>query len=446
MALAEWCERYTPLLSLDRTKHPCGLMLDITGCAHLIGGEEEIRSDIMHRLAMQGFDASTAIAATPGAAWAVARFGHILKSRIIAPGDEKQQLSRLPLHALRIDKGQIDSLKRMGLLSIGCIADLPRAPLAARYGPMLLRRLDQAFGYEDEAISPRMPVAELVAERQFAEPIALEEDISRTVLSLAKNLKPGLEARGLGARMLELKLFRVDGERNSLNVITANPERDPVHIERLFRERLAGLHNPLEAGFGFDLIRLEISATDPMQQRQSDLISQTHCEDGLIALIDRLGARLGTDRVQRFVMSETHIPERSFGLLPAIHTPHRKVNSSPRSHGSLALAEPEELQTHDEQLTRPIMLLNRPEVVDVMAEIPEGPPLRFRWRKVTYEIMASEGPERISCEWWRDGRNAMSRDYYKVEDSTGRRFWIYRLGLYERETNHPRWYMHGMFP
>ncbi|MBL4646736.1 MAG: DNA polymerase Y family protein, partial [Rhizobiales bacterium] len=169
-------------------------------------------------------------------------------------------------------------------------------------------------------------------------------------------------------------------------------------------------------------------------------------------LIDRLGARLGTDRVQRFVMSETHIPERSFGLLPTIHTPHKKVHSAPRnppntySRGSLALAEPEELQTHDEQLTRPIMLLNRPEVVDVMAEIPEGPPLRFRWRKVTYEIMASEGPERISCEWWRDGRNAMSRDYYKVEDSTGRRFWIYRLGLYERETNHPRWYMHGMFP
>lgn len=456
-SIADWCERYTPLLSIDIINGQPGLMLDITGCAHLFRGEQALRQDVISRLNAHGFVCTIAIASTPGAAWGLARYATLDENRIIAPGAEREHVAPLPLEALRLELKTIEELKQVGLKTIGCIMDLPRGPLSLRFGRSLLRRLDQALGREEETISPRMTVAELASERQFVDPVSLQEDISRSILSLATNLRPALEKRALGARVVVLKLFRVDGERRMLSIVTANPERDPAHIEQLFRDRLASLHSPLDAGFGFDLIRLEIATSEPMLHQQTDLVAKAPMADSYNALINRLGARIGTDRVQRFAMNDSHIPERSFGVLPSIRTTPSQYNSSPentrrygrqniREQTDLSLADSGNPEDVDAQLTRPILLLNRPEPVDVIAEIPEGLPQRFRWRKVLYEVAASEGPERIACEWWRDGRQALTRDYFKTEDRDGRRFWLFRQGLYEREAGQPHWYMHGLFP
>ena len=107
-------------------------------------------------------------------------------------------------------------------------------------------------------------------------------------------------------------------------------------------------------------------------------------------------------------------------------------------------------QEQGEAPLRPLRLLDPPERVEALAEIPDGPPVRFRWRRVLHAVRKAEGPERIAPEWWRvrdDGSHAaaLTRDYFRIEDEAGRRFWLYREGLFGRETAAPRWYLHGLF-
>lgn len=441
LRIALWCERYTPLVALSSAtplRHAdAGLFMDITGCTHLMGSEEALVEDLKHRLKAQGFCVALCVADTPGAAWAGAHFGqknmaHYGNKNIIPTGKHKTGLNDLPLSALRLPQKVIQALNRVGLKTIGCIADLPRAPLAARFGTDLLRRLDQALGREEEVISPIMPVAELVSERRFADPIVYEDDIKDIIAQVAKNLIPTLEKRGLGARECGVKLFRVDGKVSHLTVSSAKPLRDAKQIARLFHERLAGLHDDLDFGFGFDVIRLEIIRADEFDVGQTDLVEGTLAQDQYDALINRLGARLGTDRVQKFVTVDTHIPEREFAFISV-------VNAHPKNNQALKVEEEPKV------LTRPIILLDTPERIETIAQIPDGAPIRFRWRKVFYEVNKSEGPERIACEWWHDGRAAKTRDYFRVETVDGYRFWLFRHGLYKRETNRPDWYMHGLF-
>ncbi len=439
-AIAGWCDRYTPLVALeqpvDEIAGACaGLFLDISGCAHLFGGEQAMLDDVVGRLRSGGFLASAAIADTPGAAWAFARYGD---HRVVAPGEHKAALLDLPLAGLRLENDLLDMLRKLGLRTVGCIASLPRAPLAARFGSTLLRRLDQALGREDEAISPRLPVPELTAERVFAEPIVLADDIERTATQLAANLRKGLDERQLGARELELKLFRVDGHVVSIRVRSASPVYTAPRITMLFRERIAGFHEDLDAGFGFDLIRLNILESEDRPAEQADFTAKSGGGEAYGSLVDKLGARLGTDRVQHFVAADTHIPERSFGLLP-------EAAAGARPEPDLLWQADNERPGGPVVLTRPLLLFERPERVEAVAEVPDGPPIRFRWRRALYCIARSEGPERIACEWWRDGRGGLSRDYFRVEDDQGYRFWIFRQGLFERETRHPSWFMHGMF-
>lgn len=423
-SIAGWCERYTPLVALSGSD---GLFLDISGCAHLFGGEATVIADLERRLLTQGFSARAAIADTPGAAWAMARYG---TSAIVAPGEQHAALIGLPLAALRLEEALVIALGRVGFKTIGCIIDLPRAPLTSRFGRDLLRRLDRALGLEDEALSPLMPVAELTSEKRFAEPIVHEDDIRQTIGLLAASIIPLLERRGLGARRCEIKLFRVDGQVLTLAVNASTPLREPKRITALFHERIAGLHDDLDAGFGFDVLRLNILQAETFGEAQRDFVAPNSAEDGYDALVDRLGARLGGDRIKRFVNADTHIPERSFALLSVLH-----------KHDAASLPE----SIPEDGLTRPLLLLEHPEPVEAIAPVPDGPPIRFRWRKALYETRLTEGPERIACEWWRDGRQAFSRDYFRVEDTLGHRFWLFRHGLYERETDTPRWYMHGVF-
>lgn len=421
-AVADWAERYTPLVGLDAD----GLMLDVTGCAHLFGGEAAMVADLEARLADQGFAARAAIASTPGAASAAARF----TVRVTVPTEETPALlAPLPLVALRLDAETVSALDRVGLKRIGQVMAAARAPLAARFGNRLLRRLDQALGHMEEPIGPRRPVAALIAERRFAEPIAREDDIAATILSLAGSLAANLEKRGEGARGYELDLFRVDGAVRRIAVGASRPIRAPDLVLDLFRERFAGLAEEIDAGFGFDMVRLSVPVAAEDAPAQVDLAGEATGETDLGRLIDRIGARLGAGRVSRIAAGDSHIPERA----------------EVRSEGAGTCAvTPLNDSAGGGPIDRPLRLFARPEPVEATAAVPDGPPLRFRWRRTLYQVVRAEGPERIAPEWWRDGEE-LSRDYFRVEDPTGHRFWLYREGLYGRETSAPRWYMHGVF-
>jgi protein ImuB len=427
-AIADWAERYTPLVALTEG----GLFLDITGAAHLFGGEAALAGDLAGRLTSQGFAAEVAIADSPGAAWAAARFAAAAGPVVVPAGGAAALLAPLPLAALRLDRDTISALDRVGLKRIGQVMGAPRGPLAARFGLGFIRRLDQALGMEEEAIGPRRPPPVLIAERRFAEPISREDDIAATLVSLAGTLAENLEANGLGARRLELALFRVDGVVERIVVGAAKPLRTPKLVATLFREKFAGLSDEIDAGFGFDMARLSVLEAAPQDAFDMDLTGEAVAEADLDGLIDRIGARLGAEHVTRIAARDSHIPERAEAYAVAAET------AAPRKPAPAAMS-PDETAPID----RPLRLFARPELVEAVAEVPDGPPVRFRWRRAIYRITRAEGPERIASEWWRE--DALTRDYFRVEDTTGHRFWLYREGLYGREITTPRWYLHGVF-
>ena len=428
--LADWCDRYTPLVALDGAD---GLFLDITGCAHLFGGEKALLDDLMMRFFHQGFDVRAGLASTPGAAWAAARFS---AGRIVAPRGERNFLARLPLSALRIDPATKAALESVGLRTVGAIMDGPRAPLVRRFGATLIERLDQALGRLEEAISPRLPVAPLSVERHLADPLSLIEDIERLVGLLASTLKVDLERREEGARRLELLLFRVDGMVSRIAVGASRPIREPALVGKLFHERLAALGDAIDAGCGFDLVRLSALSTARFDARQGDLAGAASDEgEGLAILVDRVGARLGEAAVLEPVPAASHIPERAVTAVPRAQQEIRK-GSAGKAEGKVVAKDMAE---------RPIRLFRSPEPIEVPAtEVPDGPPLNFRWRRALHRVARAEGPERIAPEWWREETDAPTRDYYRVEDADGRRYWLYRQGLYSAKAV-PRWFLHGVF-
>lgn len=435
--VADWCDRYTPLVTLDP---PHGLFLDISGCAHLFAGKGEdgeaaLLADCLGRLAGQDLEACGAVASTPGTAWAATHYGG---GGLVLPGGEAEAISALPVAALRITAEEEELLDRLGLKRIGQLFGKPRAPLAVRFGQTLVRRLDQALGAEDEVLTPRRPAPRLSAERRFAEPVVEQAALLETLRSLARTLASALERRGLGARCLEAAFFRIDGEVSRASVGTASPIRTADDVAMLFDERLAALGSEWDAGFGFDMVRLAVIEAEPLHPAQVDLVGEEAGGADLHRLVDRLGARLGPRRITRFVPVDTHIPERAVMAQPLAAAAPVRSGAAP----AWALRENQAETPAD----RPPRLFLRPERVEVLAEVPEGLPLRFRWRRVVYQVARAEGPERIAPEWWRaedDGR--VTRDYYRIEDAEGRRYWLYREGLYGRETGQPGWFLHGLF-
>jgi protein ImuB len=428
VAVADWCERYTPLVGLDV---PDGILLDITGCAHLFGGEAALCRDLVGRLARQGLRARAAVADTVGCAWAVARYG---RTPIVARGAALETLSPLPLGALRIDMATVAGLAQAGLKHIADVLNRPRAPLAARYGQGFIRRIDQALGREDESIRPRLPVPVAMAEQRFPEPIGHEEDVLGTIEHLAHELDRVLERRGEGARLMQAALFRADGKVHRLQLGTAAPLRDPVRIRKLFADRLAVLGDECDPGFGFDMLRLSAQVTERLDPQQTGLSGSGDDPADLAHLVDRLGARFGLRRVSRLEPRNTHIPEFAVAAVPA-HTAQGKRSFIPA------------IEQDSLSPVRPTRLFQRPEPIEALAEVPDGPPVRFRWRRVTHEISHVEGPERIAMEWWRDKQgNALTRDYFRVEDKDGARMWLYREGLLGRDKiDKSNWYLHGLF-
>jgi protein ImuB len=428
--IADWCDRYTPLVGLDP---PDGLFLDVTGCAHLFGGETALARDLVTRLTQQGLRARVAVADTVGGAWGVARYG---KPGIIPRGETKAAVLPLPIAALRVDAETAADLRTSGLTCVADLAARPRAPFAARFGKSLLLRLDQALGDADEPIVPRLPLPAAMAEQRFPEPIAREADVLGTIEHLGRQLVAVLDRRGEGGRLFQAALFRADGKVHRLEIGTGSPLRDSARVRKLFEERLAVLADACDPGFGYDMVRLSALVTERCDPMQTGLAGSDHAEE-LAHLIDRFGARFGLRRVTRLVPQDTHIPEYAVAAVPAHAS--KQMPSVPSS-----LVEQDSLSA-----VRPVRLFNRPELIEATAQVPDGPPISFRWRHIRHQITHAEGPERIALEWWHDDQgNQLTRDYFRVESRAGVRAWLYREGLYDREIkppDPPQWYLHGLY-
>jgi len=427
--IADWCLRYTPLTALSESG---GIMLDITGCAHLFGGEVELRADLCQRLKRQGLAVKAAIASTVGVAWAAA---HHSRYSLVPEGREAEFLSELPLAALRLPQNMLDALERVGLRSIADVQSRPRAPLTARFGPELLTRLGQALGELQEPISPRLPLPVYSAERRFAEPISREEDIRAVSLSLINKLCDALQKQGEGALHMRLTLFRADGAVKVLDAAFGRATREQRLLQEVLMRRLEAIADEFDPGFGFDCLIVSIGKAGRCDHSVNSFLNEQTAPD-LTPFIDAMSARLGKSHIQRLMMHDTHVPEAAQARVAA----QGMVQST-----SLAMAWSAYLVEEGEPPTRPIRLFANPEPVETLASVPDGPPIRFRWRRVLHEVARADGPERIACEWWRDEQGqALTRDYYRVEDKQGRRFWLFRHGLYQEHVA-PRWYMHGLF-
>lgn len=444
--LLDWlirqCDRYTPMAAADA---PDGLVLDLTGCLHSWDGERALAADLAARLVRAGFTFRIALAETPDKARALARHGGQLVGGTRPPQggavgetwcNSPPDIRQLPVLALDLDADRLLALRRAGLATIGDLAVRPRAPLAARIGTAAVARLDRLLGREDVRISPRRPAPALFVMRRFAEPVARTEHVLGVLESLVAEAGVALSERGEGGRGFVATLYRSDGDIRDLVIETGAPTRDPALLARLFRERIDALADPLDPGFGYDAIRLAVPRTDPLDPRQEGLSGEVPREREMGALVDRLSTRLGPTRVRRLVAGNTHIPEAAATSLPA------QGNEAAFSWPETEAGEPP---------LRPLLLFDPPHPVDVTAEVPDGPPISFRWRQQIHRVRLAEGPERIASEWWRrpggytQGKGGLTRDYFRVEDETGRRFWLFRHGLYNVETSSPRWYLHGMF-
>jgi protein ImuB len=440
--LALWAERYSPCVAADaRVPGFEGLLIDMTGGAHLFGGEAALLADLRARLARAGIAARLAIADTPAAAWGLARFS--ARNEALAPaGRTREAIADLPMEALRLEAEALTLLRRFGLKRIGELYGLPRAGLARRFrgeaGLRLVERLDQALGAASEPLVPERPAPVYRAWTQFAEPLIDAEGVGFHLPALAQALAAELERDGQGARRLQLVAFRVDGRTTAIEAGLSAPAAAAAHLVRLLRE--TGLER-LDLGFGIDALMLCARRAEPMAARQAEM-QAAGARDGsaeaLAGLIDRLQARLGEGAVRRPALRESWIPERSEAWIPA----------GPD-------APPAPLRA-DARL-RPLLLLDPPEPVEAIAELPDGVPARFIWRRAPRRVVRAEGPERLSREWWRDpapvsgdkrGRAVpRTRDYYRVEDDQGRRYWLFREGLYNREDidRAPSWWLHGVF-
>jgi protein ImuB len=434
--LALWATRYTPTASpYDEDNGADGFFLDVEGAAHLFGGEAPLITDLARRLQKLGLPARLAVASTPGVAWALSRF-HPSALFILPPRQEAEALSPLPIKALRLAPDTRAALHRLGFKTVGALLDKPRAPFAARFRAELLRRIDQALGRVDEPLVPVIAPPVYHCLRYLLEPIGTQDTVVALARRLMQTLAHVLMRDDAGARALRLSLYNVDGAVEAVDIALTLPTRDADHVARLIALKLEALAAMRDAGFGFEAVGLAVTRAERMTARQTEFTTVAEDSDRAercAALIDALRQRLGPASVRRFEPVASHIPEQAEFLSPATG----ETTTWPAAEGK----------------ARPLLMLPQAEPAEVTALVPEGPPRRFCWRGVTYDLAGAQGPERIGPEWWRapahvcaSGRQgALTRDYFLVEDAGGHRFWLFREGLYGRETAAARWFVHGLF-
>jgi protein ImuB len=439
--LGVWAQRWGPWSALDP---PDGVLVDVTGVAHLFGGEARLIADVAAAFAARGFTVRAAIAPTAGAAWALSHFGPpgaIIPPRNGEGEDMLRWLGDLPVAALRLDDDVLTVLRRLGIKRLGELAGVsgtgedPAQEAAARdalrrrfrnrsspaANPLL--RLDQLLGRVPEPLLPVFVAVVPMVQRRLIEPLRHRAPLDRVLEDLAADMVRVLEARGEGARRLDLALWRVDGEVLQRRIELAAATREAAHITRLFAARL----DDVEAGFGIETVQLRASWSEPLSLTQADLDAAAESHGtALAACIDRLTVRLGAKAVSRPVARASHIPERAQAWQPPLAP-------VPGAQGNLAFH------------ARPLKLLDRPEPIAVLYASPDGFPQRFRWRGEVREVARVEGPERIAPEWWRERSTARLRDYYRIEDAAGRRYWIYRAGLAgDGRGGVPDWFLQGL--
>ncbi len=415
-AMADWCQRFSPLCGLQL---PDGIWIDMTGGAHLFGGERKLLRDIVLSFQSFGYETRAALADTPGGAWAIARFGR--KQPIIPPGELRAALAELPPPALRISQETAVSLRSLGIRTVADLYRIPRASLSRRFGAEIMLRMGQALGDFEEPLTSQMPAPEYAARLHFAEGLSTPEAIAKVLQRLMDDLCAQMNVKGCGLREGILQAFRLDGRAERLQIGTGSPSRNPKHLFKLFEEKLGFL----DPGPGIETFILSAPKTEQFVSAQNgmgmDADNYFH-DDNLPELIDRLAGRLGAKSIYGVAPRDSHWPERA--LKPV---------------GPLE-ARPAENWPLDKE--RPVMLLARPEPIDVMAPVPDDPPLLFRRKGVLHRIRRSEGPERIEAEWWL--RAGELRDYYRLEDETGNRYWVFRAGHYKPEQK-SEWFLHGFF-
>lgn len=422
--LAADCERFSPIVAI---KGLDSLLLDIGGCAHLFAGEIPLRQAVGRRFRRFGFHVRATIADSPDAAAALVRYGRIA---IVPEGEDTAHVRRLPVVALGLSEDTRVALVRAGLRTVGDLLDRPTPPLSARFAEDIARRLARLCGREPSPVSPRRPAPLYITEQRFAEPVARIDDIRMTLQGLLREMAGLLQERLQGGRIFEASFFRADGAVRRICIETGRPLREPAPLMRLFHEKLDALADPLDPGFGFDMVRLSALAAEPLASNQISLDGRMQDDSEIAGLLERLSARFGRDRVLRFLPEDTHDPARAVRLRPALEETGE------------AWPAPEA----GEPPLRPIQLFDPPQpIAPAAAEAPDGPPASFIWRRVVHRIVRSEGPERIAPEWWREDVAGQTRDYFRLEDAEGRRFWVFRTGEYGAGEGVPRWYVHGLF-
>jgi protein ImuB len=413
--IGEWCIRFTPVVGMDA---PDGLLLDVTGCAHLWGGEKPYLSEIKKRLTCFGYDVRVAMADTIGVAWAHARFGK--GAAIIEKGKQPEALLPLPAAAIRILPEVIQRLEKLGLRQISSFINMPRPSLRRRFGEQLLQRLDQALGARVEEVIPMQPV-ELYQERlPCLEPIVSSTGIEIALTRLLEALCQRLQKEEKGLRVALFKCYRVDGKIEQLTIGTNRPSSNPVHLFKLFENKI----DTIEPALGIELFILEapqvedtVIVQDQLWQDKAGLANTELAE-----LLDRIEGKIGPGQIHRFVPAEHYWPERSFVLASSIDE---------KLPAEWKLDRP-----------RPLQVLSKPELIEVTAPIPDYPPMLFRYKGKLHKIAKADGPERIEQEWWL--QQGQHRDYYSVEDEEGQRYWLFRLGHYDAAKTY-QWFMHGFF-
>jgi protein ImuB len=422
--LAEWCIRYSPWTAPDGSD---GIRLEIAGSAHLWGGEEALAADLAARLGRRRILCRIAVADTLGAAWGLARFAAgrhpvILPTERLADG-----IAGLPVEALRLDSATAATLWQLGLKTVGDLLPMPRDALARRFGDGVARQLDRAVGRMPEPLSPMAEVPARRVRLAFADPIADPADLRRAIERLADDLVLRLAREGAGARRLDLAFYRIDGRVERIHLGTARPSRDPRHLVTLFAEKL----DTVDPGLGIEEAILAAFAVEPLPPEQLALGREVAAMPAsrIAPLLDRLASRLGGEAICRLEPHASHIPERASRRVPA----GDRCSPNPAPPGN--------------KPPRPVRLFEPPQPIEASSVLPDEPPFRFVWRRRSYRVREADGPERIAEEWWRPpmpGSIGRVRDYYRVEDEEGRRFWLFRAGLYGGEEP-PRWYLHGLF-
>jgi protein ImuB len=454
--IAAWADRFTPFVAIDQ---PSGLFLDVTGCAHLFGGDEALLETVKTGPAAQGFSVEAAIAPAPGAAFALARHG----GGVVDEENLKAALEFLPVEALRLNAASAALLKRLGLKTIGQVMTAPRAPFAARAGEHTMRRLDQALGRAREALIPRRPAPPVYAMRRLMEPVIAIEALMTVTEALCADLAAALEKRAAGARLLRLTFYGVDARARDIILGLSQPERSANTMLRLLKERIDKAAENFNAEFGFEAARLDAVEIAPIETPMNDLDAApaTRDPEAEARLIDMIAARLGAHAISKIAVRDTHAPEEASPPSPACGRGWREApgeGASTRALSSVYAPSPTAplprragegrreaaLPPEDSVMRRPVTLFPHAQSIEVMASVPDGPPLRFRWRRMLRSIVRAEGPERIAPDWLKFP-GAPARDYYRIEDDKARRYWVYREGLYG-ESGPPRWFIHGLFP